>query len=51
MSKKTKIIATRSVFFFDNCFLLLLIWQGLERFFYGKVMLSSFDTFVADTLR
>lgn len=50
MSKKTKIIATRSVFFFDNCFLLLLIWQGLERFFYGKVMLSSFDTFVAVTM-
>lgn len=50
MSKKTKIIATRSVFFFDNCFLLLLIWQGLERFFYGKVILSSFDTFVAVTM-
>lgn len=50
MSKKTKIIATRSVFFFDNCFLLLLIWQGLEKLFYGKVMSSSFDTFVAVTM-
>lgn len=50
--KKIKIIIIieQGVFFFAFGILLLLIWQGLEQIFYGKITKSLFDTFVAITM-
>lgn len=50
MRKKIKIIIQQGIFFFAIGILLILIWQGFERIFYGKVTESSFDTFIAITM-
>lgn len=50
MREKIKIIIQQGVFFFAFGILLLMIWQGLEQIFYGKVIETLFDTFMACTM-
>lgn len=50
MREKIKIMIQQGVFFFAFGILLIMIWQELEQIFYGKIIDSLFDTFMACTM-